>query len=68
VLFGTSSLERDRIKFINQFYKAASLPFAEKKRKIEAEEEPFVPPYSEDADPHFLNEWIEADESLQVLG
>jgi hypothetical protein len=27
-----------------------------------------VPPYSEDAEPFFLNEWIEADESLQVLG
>jgi hypothetical protein len=59
---------KDRIVFIKQFYDAASLPFTEKKRKIEAEEEPFVPPYSEDAEPFFLNEWIEADESLQVLG
>ena len=47
---------KDRIEFIKQFYEAASLPFAEKKHKIEAEEEPFVPPYSEDAEPHFLNE------------
>lgn len=59
---------RDRIAFIRQFFDAASLPFLEKKRKIEAGEDPFVPPYSEDGEPPFLDEWIEADESLQVLG
>jgi hypothetical protein len=58
----------ERIAFIRQFYDAASYPFVEKKRKIEAEEEPFIPPYSEDGEPPFLDEWIEADESLQVLG
>jgi len=26
-----------------------------------------VPPYSEDAEPPFLEEWIEADDSLHVL-
>ena len=59
---------RDRIAFIRQFFDAASLPFVEKKRKIEAGEDPFVPPYSEDGEPPYLDEWIEADESLQVLG
>lgn len=59
---------RDRIAFIRQFFDAASLPFAQKKRKIEAGEEPFVPPYSEDGEPPFLDEWMEAHESLQVLG
>jgi hypothetical protein len=59
---------RDRIAFIRQFFDGASLSFAEKKRKIEAGEDPFVPPYSEDGEPAFLDEWIEADESLQVLG
>jgi hypothetical protein len=39
----------------------------ERKRKIEAEEDPFVPPYGEDGEPPFLREWIEADESLHVL-
>lgn len=34
---------------------------------IEAKEEPFVPPYSEDAEPPFLEEWIEADDSLHVI-
>lgn len=27
-----------------------------------------MPPYGEDGEPPFLNEWIEADESLLVLG
>ena len=56
-----------RINFIRQFYAAASAPFVERKRKIEAEEEPFVPPYSEDGEPPYLEEWIEADDSLHVL-
>ncbi|MBN6741067.1 hypothetical protein JKG47_11090 [Acidithiobacillus sp. MC6.1] len=46
----------------------SSAPFIERKRQIEAEEEPFVPPYSEDPEPAFLDEWLEAEESLQVLG
>jgi len=59
---------RDRIAFVRQFYDGASLPFFEKKRKIKAREDPFVPPYSEDGEPPFIDEWMEADESLQVLG
>lgn len=57
-----------RIAFIRQFYVTASSPYVERKRKIESEEEPFIPPYSEDGEPPFLEEWIEAEESLQVLG
>lgn len=60
-------LER-RLAFIEQYYTAAATPFLERKRKIEAGEEPFVPPYSEDAEPPHLEEWLEADESLQILG
>jgi len=56
-----------RIAFIRQFYATASAPYVERKRKIEAHEEPFVPPYSEDDEPPFLEEWLEADESLHVL-
>lgn len=57
-----------RIVFIRQFYEMSSAPFIERKRQIEAEEEPFVPPYSEDPEPAFLEEWLESEESLQVLG
>jgi len=56
-----------RIAFIRQFYGSASAPFLERKRKIEAGEDPFVPPYSEDGEPPFLDEWLEADESLHIL-
>lgn len=57
-----------RLQFIKQFYRNSAAPFVERKRRIEAEEEPFVPPYSEDGEPPFLAEWVEADESLNVLG
>jgi hypothetical protein len=56
-----------RITFIRQYYTTASEPFIERKRKIEAHEEPFVPPYSEDGEPPFLDDWLEADESLHIL-
>ena len=58
----------ERLAFIKQLYPQSAAPFIETKRKIEAEEEPFIPPYSEDPEPPFLAEWIEAEESLQVLG
>jgi hypothetical protein len=57
----------ERIEFIRQLYRTASASYVERKRKIEADEEPFVPPCSEDGEPPFLEEWIEADESLHVL-
>lgn len=57
-----------RTKFLRDFYSDASFPFSERKRKIEAGEDPFEPPYSEDTEPPFLTEWIDADESLEVLG
>lgn len=56
-----------RLEFIRQFYDTASAPYVECKRKIEDEEEPFVPQHSEDFEPTYLAEWIEADESLHVL-
>jgi hypothetical protein len=60
---------RDRTRFIRAFYDEAAAGFIERKRKIEAGEEPFAPSYSFEADePAFLDEWCEADESLDVLG
>lgn len=56
-----------RIAFIRQLYATTSAPYVERIRKIEAKEYPFVPQYSEDGEPPFLEEWIEADESLHVL-
>ncbi|WP_424191524.1 hypothetical protein ACMYR3_09245 [Ampullimonas aquatilis] len=57
-----------RIAFIRQLYVTASESYIERKRRIEAKVEPFIPPYSEDGEPPFLEKWLEANESLQVLG
>ena len=46
------------VEFIQQFYTTASAPYVERKRKIEANEEPFVPPYSEDGEPQ--SRWLKA--------
>jgi hypothetical protein len=56
-----------RLDFIRQLYATTSAPYVERRRKIETKEEPFVPPYSEDGEPPFLTEWLEADESLHIL-
>ncbi len=58
-----------RLLFVSQLYTNSAASFVEKKRMIEAEEAPYVPPYSEDdGEPPFLAEWLEAEASLQVLG
>ncbi|MRX37239.1 hypothetical protein [Aminobacter sp. MDW-2] len=57
-----------RTAFIRRHYETATGPFREVIRKIEAEEDPYEPPYSEDAEPAFLEEWMEAKTSLEVVG
>jgi len=59
---------RQRTDFIRRFYDEAVKPFLETQRLIEAREEPYVPPYSEDGEPPFLTEWIDADTCIQILG
>ncbi|MBP6018387.1 hypothetical protein H0A65_03220 [Alcaligenaceae bacterium] len=59
---------KDRTRLIRQYYECAAQPFIEIMRKIEAKEEPYVPPYSEDGEPAFLSEWIDASELLEVTG
>lgn len=59
---------KDRTRLIRQYYEHAAAPFNEIMRKIEAEEEPYIPPYSEDGEPPFLSEWIDASELLEVTG
>lgn len=60
---------KERTKFIRYFYETAAEPFRETIRKIEAGEAPFDdPPYSEDGEPPFLEEWLEADTALEMLG
>jgi hypothetical protein len=62
---------KERTNFIRHFYKCAGEPFRETIRKIDAEEEPFEPPFSVDGGdgaPPFLTEWLEADSCLEALG
>ncbi|MGL4438515.1 MAG: hypothetical protein ACRCUE_04530 [Bosea sp. (in: a-proteobacteria)] len=60
---------KERTKFIRRFYEGAGERFRTTIRKIEAEEVPFDdPPYSEDSEPAFMEEWMEAITSLEMLG
>ena len=60
---------KERTQFIRYFYDTAGMSFNETKHKIENEEAPFDnPPYSEDGEPPYLEQWIEADEALEILG
>jgi hypothetical protein len=59
---------KERTRLIHQYYELAAHPFNEIIRQIEGEEAPFTPPYSEDPEPAFLTEWLEANELLEVTG
>jgi hypothetical protein len=60
---------RLRTNFIRDFYDPAVKNFLETQQLIEAGEEPFVPPYSEDGgEPPFLEEWTTAETSIQIIG
>ncbi len=64
---------RDKLRFVERHYESASEPFRETKRKIEVGEAPFEPPpfdpeTATDFEPPFLEEWQEADESLNLVG
>jgi len=58
----------ERTRFVLYFYRTAARGFSEIVRAIENEEEPYVPPYSEDGEPPFLVEWMEAQTGLASLG
>ena len=59
---------KNRTKFILYFYRNATKGFFEIIHAIENEEEPYVPPYSEDGEPPFLIEWMEAQTGLKKHG
>ena len=58
----------DKLNFIRRFYEITSEPFTETKRKIEQHEEPFSRSDIEDEEPPYLVEWLDANESLNILG
>ncbi len=61
-----------RLNFASILYDEASAPFREKMRKIETEEEPFVdtrePFYQDVSEPAFLEEFLEANRAIEILG
>lgn len=60
---------KQRTGFISRYYSQARSAFDETIRKIEAEEPPFHdPPYSEDPEPAYLAEWLEARDSTLIVG
>jgi hypothetical protein len=64
---------RDKLRFIERHYTAASEPFRETKRKIQEGEDPFAPRSFDpetayDFEPPFLEQWQEATESLNIEG
>jgi len=59
---------KERTRFVLYFYRMAATGFSEIVRAIENEEEPYVPPYSEDGEPPFLAEWMEAQTGLASVG
>lgn len=58
----------ERTTFIRYFYETASEPFAKIMSDIQNEVEPYVPPYSEDGEPPFLSEWLDAKSGLETCG
>lgn len=60
---------KSRTDFIRFFYAEGAKGFADVKRRIEHELPPFDdPPYSEDPEPPYLSEWMDADTAREVLG
>lgn len=60
---------KSRTGFIRFFYAQGAKGFVETKAAIEEERPPFDgPPYNEDGEPAFLDEWLDANAALQVLG
>jgi hypothetical protein len=57
------------LDFVRTHYDVCVAAFEERKRRIEAGEDPFDnPPYSEDGEPAFLEEWLDAQTSIELIG
>ena len=59
---------KKRTRFILYFYEATISPFTKTINDIENERTPYIPRYSEDEEPPFLSEWIDAKSGLEVCG
>lgn len=59
---------KSRTAFIRYFYEHAVGPFNEIKIAIENKEDPYIPPYSEDGEPPFLEEWMDSEQGVDTVG
>jgi len=60
---------KQRTKFIRFFYAECSETFRIRQKKIEGNEPPFSEPrYDESDEPPFLDDWIESDTALDIVG
>ena len=59
---------KERNKAALYFYENASKPFFEIVSAIENKVDPFVPVYSEDAEPQYLEEWEAAKNGINAVG
>jgi hypothetical protein len=60
---------KNRTQFIRFYFDAALKPFGDIKSAIENELPPFDdPPYSEDGEPSFLKDWMDAHSAAKILG
>lgn len=59
---------KERTRFIRFYYDASASGFVDVKHRIENELPPYdEPPYSEDSEPAYLEEWLNADSALEIL-
>jgi hypothetical protein len=62
----------EQLRGIERLYEGAAGVFIERKRKIEAGEDPYEPPpfdpEIDDPEPPFLEEWIEANDFQDIIG
>jgi hypothetical protein len=59
---------KERLRFVEQFYKHAASPFEETKSAIESHAEPYPVIDIEGGEPEYQAEWRVADESANVVG
>jgi hypothetical protein len=59
---------KERTEFIRYFYDNGVVGFREILRQIDEQEEPFVPPYSEDGEPPFVTEYMDATYGIGAVG
>jgi len=60
---------KDNLQFLKWFYEQSVAPFKDIKRKIDAQEDPYISRGDyESEEPPFLSEWLDADDALKLQG